>query len=127
MHAEHRSKHALRAAIARAERYTFEPQDGMIALERFAEARVCAEIAGSSVLLEEASHRAARHSARIHDDYTKHVTRYRLARDVGRVNEATEDIEFLIQLLGKHMPSEVRQLRLDQLELERQASARERR
>lgn len=121
-HAEHRSRQALRSAIARAERYAFAPQDGLIALERFAEARACAELAGASMLLEEATRRAARHRARVEADYAEHVARYRLARRAERLREAKEDIDFLLDLLAMQAPSGVRQLRLDQLELERQAS-----
>lgn len=123
-HAQHQARNALRAAIARAERYTFAPGDGLIALERFEQARACAQLASDSALQTAATERAARFRARLERDYQEHAARYRFARRVGRLSDAAPDIAFLLELLAQRSAAELHTLRSDQLDLEREASAR---
>jgi hypothetical protein len=97
-HAADAARAALAAAAARMQRYAFAPRDGRLALDRLAEAAECARAANDGALEAAASQQLADMRARIEGDARDHFMRYQHLKSRDRVNEASTDIAFLVEL-----------------------------
>jgi hypothetical protein len=91
------------AAMAHAERYNFDPRDGLAAVESYRAAASCYTSGGDQAAATRARGNGQRWQTRLESRYQGHQLRLRLALDRGRNDHALSEVRALKRLLrGKN-------------------------
>ena len=111
----HRADLEAEAAIAKSERYPFNSQDGVQAVNRYRRAEACYRDLGLTEQAEAMAHEGERMERRIEEDYQTHRLRLERALEQGRLADALLETRALRQLL-QHKPIDPYVRWLEQLE-----------
>jgi hypothetical protein len=104
--AHHRAKEAAEAASHRAERYPFEAQDGVRAVQLYATAELCYTAAGESGDAARIRREKEALSQRLEEDYRTHRLRLERGLELERWDEALIEAKNLNDLLAHRRDSE---------------------
>ena len=97
--AVHLGRDARDEGFARAQRYPFDPREGVRAVHGLAVARACFAAAGSDAERASVAHEHQRLRARIDEDYRVHCLRLEQAAEAGRYLEALVEARLLLAYL----------------------------
>lgn len=111
----HRADQDAEAAIAKSERYPFNSQDGVQAVQRYRRAEACYRAVGASTEAGVMQSEGEQMQRRIEEDYRTHRLRLERALEQGRLADALLETRALRQLL-QHKPTDPYVLWLQQLE-----------
>ena len=111
----HRADQDAEAAIAKSERYPFNSQDGVQAVERYRRAEACYRALGASTEAGVMAQEGELMQGRIEEDYRTHRLRLERSLEQGRLPDALLETRALRQLL-QHKPTDPYVLWLQQLE-----------
>jgi hypothetical protein len=84
--AEARGKTAFDAALAKSDRFLFDPQDGIQAIALYSEAQACFSRAGQTALAGRAQREGATMQTRVKDSYLAHRLAFERAVEPGQEN-----------------------------------------
>ena len=89
------AEESTRVAMSKAERMPFRLQDGIDAVNYYAQASACFRMAGDAASAQLAMQRATRLQARLEDEYRAHQFRLDRALEQGRVDDALYETRML--------------------------------
>lgn len=122
------AEESTRVAMSKAERMPFRTQDGIDAVNYYAQASACFRVAGDAASSQLAMQRATRLQARLEDDYRAHQFRLDRALEQARVEDALYEARMLKALTnhrrGPYYNALVTLERQLQLRVDQNAAAR---
>ncbi|MCA9581502.1 MAG: hypothetical protein KC416_06885 [Myxococcales bacterium] len=97
--ARFRAREAMEAALAKSDRYPFDPQDGIEAIRLYTEAASCAKLVGEAAMVRRAVDLGKRMNDKVQDDYRTHRLALQLAIDGQNIEDAFQRVNILYGLV----------------------------